>query len=108
MSTSTACHPQTDSSVEHYQCCCSKLQQMAKHLFPKTCLVLQPLKNSLVYDTSVYYQANMFDNVFYLLVPSTVFTALHMCGFTSVSSIMSFQHIGSGDDAGNSLSTNEK
>ena len=50
----------------------------------------------------------MFDNVFYLLVPSTVFTALHMCGFTSVSPIMSFLHIGSEEDAGTSLSTIEK
>jgi len=38
-----------------------------------------------VYDALVYYQAEMCDNVFYLLVPSTVFTALHMCGFTSLS-----------------------
>jgi hypothetical protein len=61
-----------------------------------------------VYDTLVFYQAKMFDNVFYLLVPSTVFTALHMCGFTSVSPIMSFLHIGSEEDAGTSLSTIEK
>lgn len=41
---SQLCHPQTDGSIELYQCCCTELQQMAKYLFSKTCLALQPLK----------------------------------------------------------------
>jgi len=38
------CHPQTDSSIELYQCCCTEQQHAAKYLFPKTCLALLPLQ----------------------------------------------------------------
>jgi hypothetical protein len=41
---SQLCHPQTDSNIELYQCCCTEQEQMAKYLFPKTCLALQPLQ----------------------------------------------------------------
>lgn len=103
------CHPQTDSSIEVYRCCCSEQQQQhGKILVSRNLSCFTASANSLVYDTLVYYQAKMFDNVFCLLVPSTVFTALHMCGFTSVCPIMSFLHTGSEEDAGTILSTNEK